>query len=482
MNERRLPLSALEEYPPVDRAWAQGRLRAALDRLDRKIVVLDDDPTGVQTVYGVCVYTDWRFETLLEAFRAKEKMFFILTNSRGFSRERTASEHAAMARAIARAARETGWDFVLISRSDSTLRGHYPLETQVLRDVLEEETGQRYDGEILVPFFKEGGRYTIGDVHYVAMDGMLTPAGQTEFAQDRTFGYRASNLREYVEEKCGGAVRAGDVASVPLELLRRGDAEGVARILAPVHDFGKVVVNAIDYADIEVFALGFIQAVNAGKRFLFRSAAAITKVLGGVGDRPLLSGGELTDPGNQNGGLIVVGSHVQKTTLQLERLKRADCIDFIEFDVRTVTNEAAFTAERARVLHQEEKSLREGRTAAVYTSRARLDANTGNAEDDLRLSLRISDAVTGFVRDLTLRPRFILAKGGITSSEIGTRGLKVKKAHVMGQILPGIPVWQTGGESKFPGLPYVIFPGNVGSEDALYEAVMKLDGRGEKLQ
>lgn len=481
MNERRLPMSALDGYPPADSAGIQSALRAALARFERKIVVLDDDPTGVQTVHDVCVYTDWKEDTLLEAFRAPERMFFILTNSRGFSRERTEAEHAAMARAIARAARETAQDFVVISRSDSTLRGHYPLETQVLRSVLEEQIGQKYDGEILIPFFKEGGRYTLDDVHYVAMNGELTPAGQTEFARDRTFGYRASNLKEYIEEKHGGAIRAGDVASVPLELLRRGDAEGVARILASVHDFGKVVVNAIDYSDVEVFALGFIEAVTSGKRFLFRSAAAVTKVLGGVGDRPLLSGRELRDPDNRNGGLIIVGSHVQKTTLQLDFLKRRCPIEFIEFDVRTVNDESAFANERARVLCQEEKALREGRTAAVYTSRTRLDANTGNAEDDLRLSLRISDAVTGFVRDLTLRPRFILAKGGITSSEIGTAALKVKKARVMGQILPGIPVWQTGAESKFPGLPYVIFPGNVGGEDALYEAVMKLNGKEETL-
>ena len=78
------------------------------------------------------------------------------------------------------------------------------------------------------------------------------------------------------------------------------------------------------------------------------------------------------------------------------------------------------------------------------------------------------------MEELEIRPRFIVAKGGITSSEVGTKGLRVRRARVMGQILPGVPVWQTGPESRFPGLPYVIFPGNVGDENALRNAVEKL--------
>ena len=216
------------------------------------------------------------------------------------------------------------------------MRGHYPLETQVLRQELEAETGAVYDGEILMPFFPEGGRFTIGDVHYVAADGALIPAADTEFARDRTFGYRSSNLREYVSEKYGGDVRADEVASVSLESLRNRDVEGIARTLRAVRGFGKVVVNATDYADVAVFALAFLRAARDGKRFLFRTAAAWPKVLGGIGDRPLLEGGDLADHGNANGGLIVVGSHVGKTTAQLNRLRLEDSICFLEFDVRSV--------------------------------------------------------------------------------------------------------------------------------------------------
>ena len=87
------------------------------------------------------------------------------------------------------------------------------------------------------------------------------------------------------------------------------------------------------------------------------------------------------------------------------------------------------------------------------------------------MSVKISDAVQSLVGRLSITPSFVIAKGGITSSDVGTKALAVKKANVLGQIKPGIPVWQTGEESKFPLTPYVIFPGNVGEISTLKEAV-----------
>ena len=68
----------------------------------------------------------------------------------------------------------------------------------------------------------------------------------------------------------------------------------------------------------------------------------------------------------------------------------------------------------------------------------------------------------------------MIAKGGITSSDVATRGLGVKRALVRGQLLPGVPVWRLGAEARFPGIDYVVFPGNVGSDTALADAVQQL--------
>ncbi|WP_404275460.1 four-carbon acid sugar kinase family protein [Exiguobacterium undae] len=444
-----------------------------LRQFKHKIIVLDDDPTGVQTVHGVSVYTDWTVESIEAGFKEEQPMFFILTNSRGFTSEETRQVHEDIAATIQQVSDQLHQPFILISRGDSTLRGHYPLETEVLRQTLEQQSNRYHDGEIIMPFFQEGGRYTIEDVHYVLEEETLVPAGQTEFAKDRTFGYAASHLGEWAEEKSNGVFQADDVVSLSLTDLRQLNLEQLVDQLMNVHDFNKIIINATDYVDVKVATIVLIRAMNAGKRFMFRTAAAFTKVIGGVTNRPLLTKKELIS-GNGHGGLIMIGSHVKKTTEQLEELKTCPFIHFIEFDVHLVLFPDKFREEIKRIITTTERLIQSGQTVAVYTKRERLDLGDNQQENELKLSIQISDAVTSIVSRLHVRPSYIIAKGGITSSDIGTTGLQVKRATVAGQIKPGIPVWITGEESKFPNLTYVIFPGNVGSKTTLREVAETL--------
>lgn len=459
------------QIPAADEAAVDVALTKELLDFDRKIIVLDDDPTGVQTVNGIHVYTDWTEESIAAGFAEENRMFFILTNSRAFQTAQTEEEHRTIAARVAAEARRTGKEFMLISRSDSTLRGHYPLETVTLARTLE-ESGERIDGEVLMPFFKEGGRFTIGDVHYVQEGAELTPAGDTEFARDKTFGYTSSDMKEYIEEKTQGAFRAADVVSISLDDLRAMRVDVIIKQLMAVTDFRKVIVNAVDYVDVKVFAIAMIRAMKAGKHFLFRTAAAWTKVIGGVTDKPLLRRDELVVPGNANGGLIIIGSHVKKTTEQFEKLHELDAVKFIEFNHLLVLDTPRLEAELQRIIRETEDAIRHGMTVAVYTGRKRFDA--GSEEESLRVSVQISDALTSIVRRLSVQPAFLIAKGGITSSDVGTKGLSVRRALVLGQVAPGIPVWQTGAESKFPGMSYIIFPGNVGAVETLRDVVKML--------
>lgn len=244
-----------------------------------------------------------------------------------------------------------------------------------------------------------------------------------------------------------------------------------------VKDFNKIVVNAVDYADLKVFCVALYRAMAKGKVFLFRTAAAIVKVMGAVSDQPLLTREQMVIRETANGGIIVVGSHTDKTTKQVESLRELADIEFIELDASLVRDDTAFAAEVKRCLDREEECLKAGRTVCCYTTRALIMADTGDKEDELRLSVKISDAVQSLVGKLSITPSFVIAKGGITSSDVGTKALAVKKANVLGQIKPGIPVWQTGAESKFPITPYVIFPGNVGEVTTLREAVEVLKGQ-----
>lgn len=459
------------KIPAVDEAKVDTALNEEREAFDRKIIVLDDDPTGVQTVNGIHVYTDWTEESIAAGFAEENRMFFILTNSRAFQTAQTEEEHRTIAARVAAEARRTGKEFMLISRSDSTLRGHYPLETVTLARTLE-ESGERIDGEVLMPFFKEGGRFTIGDVHYVQEGAELTPAGDTEFARDKTFGYTASNMKEYIEEKTQGTFRAADVVSISLDDLRAVHVDAITEQLMAVTDFRKVIVNAVDYVDVKVFAIAMMRAMKAGKHFLFRTAAAWTKVIGGVTDKPLLGRDELVVKGNTNGGLIIIGSHVKKTTEQFEKLRELKDVKFIEFNHVLVLDPPKLEAELQRIIRETEDAIRHGMTVAVYTGRKRFDA--GSEAESLRVSVQISDALTSIVRRLSVQPAFLIAKGGITSSDVGTKGLSVRRALVLGQVAPGIPVWQTGAESKFPGMSYIIFPGNVGAVETLRDVVKML--------
>ena len=471
-----LNASVLDQYPGVDTDAVQALLEEKCRQDRHKIIVLDDDPTGVQTVHDVSVYTDWSYDSIKKGFKEDGKLFYILTNSRGFTVEQTTRAHLEIGETAAKVSEETGIDYVIVSRGDSTLRGYYPLETELLARAEEKHRNRAVDGEIICPYFKEGGRFTIGNVHYVKYGNELVPAGETEFAQDKTFGYHCSNLKDYVEEKTGGRYPAREVLDISLEELRSLDYSVITDKLLALHDFGKIVVNAVDACDLKVFCIALYDAMKQGRRFMFRTAAGFVKEFGAVSDRPLLSREEMVAGDRKTGGIIVVGSHTKKTTSQLEELKAVPGIRFLEFNSDLVLDEEKFQEEIQSVVRREEELLEQGVTVAVYTKRKLLSLENDSPEAALTRSVKISDAVQSLVGGLKVTPGFVVAKGGITSSDVGTKALKVKKATVLGQVRPGIPVWRTGAESRFPGIPYVIFPGNVGEAETLKETVEILMG------
>ena len=469
-----IPFWTAEERDRTDTDKAEALLSQAMEGFHKKLVVLDDDPTGVQTVHDVSVYTDWEEESIRKGFEEKEAMFFILTNSRSFSVEETTKVHQDIAARVAKVARELGQDFMIISRGDSTLRGHYPLETQLLADGLTKNEGVVIDGEIICPFFPEGGRYTMDNIHYVKEQDNLVPAGMTEFARDKTFGYKSSDLTEYVEEKTEGKYHKEDCITISLDELNALDVQGIKDKLMSAQNMAKIIVNAVSYADLKVFCAALVLAMKAGKHYMARTAAAFTKVMGRISDQPLLGRAQL-EGDTKNGGIVLIGSHVKKTTDQLNCLKELDGqTDFMEFQVNTVFEENGLEKEVERTVKAAEEKILSGRTVVIYTSRQLLAPENMTPEEKLHISVKISNAVTSIIGKLSVKPKFIIAKGGITSSDVGTKALRVKKARVMGQVKKGIPVWMTGEESKFPGMPYIIFPGNVGEVSTLKEIVEEL--------
>ena len=327
---------------------------------------------------------------------------------------------------------------------------------------------------MLIPFFKEGGRETVQDIHYVKQNGRYIPAAETEFARDRMFGFTKSDLKDYVEEKTQGNFKANEVTSISLDELRSMNFKLIEEKLLAIQNFNKVIVNAYTEEDLKVFTIALFNVMNKGKQFLFRTAASFTKVIGNISNKPLLTKDTLITDASINGGIVVVGSHVQKTTEQLEHLKELKDLHFIEFNCLLVTEPKQFELEIQRVQNEVNNSIATGKSVCVYTTRELLKLEGEQYEQELALSVKISNAVTSFVQNSKPKPKFVIAKGGITSSDVGTVALSVKKAEVMGQVAPGIPVWKTDEGSTFPNIPYIIFPGNVGKKDTLKQIVQSL--------
>lgn len=432
-----------------------------------KLVVLDDDPTGTQTVHGVPVLTEWSVPSLAAELAAPGPVFFILTNSRAHPAPRACALNREIGLNLVSAGRLCARSFQVVSRGDSTLRGHYPAETDALAAAL----GGDFDATLIIPAFFEGGRFTRDDVHYVAEAGRLVPVGETEFARDATFGYRASNLRAWIEEKTGGRVRAADVVSFSLEDLR-GDRAQLAAKLGTLAGGATAVVNAVESGDLQAFAAAVEVARAGGKKFLFRTAASFVAALAGIPPRPLLRAEEIA-PAGTGRGLVVIGSHVEKTTRQLHNLWAGGRVTAVEVAVGKLLMPDERVAEVARAAREVEALLASGKNAALSTSRTVVTGH--DAAENLAIGETIARCLVEIVSALRERPRWLVAKGGITSSEVATAALGVRRALVLGQALPGVPVWQLGPETRWPGLGYVVFPGNVGGVEALGRLVASLD-------
>ena len=456
----------LSSLPPEWEGDPLLEIQAALKDKPGKLVVLDDDPTGTQTVHDITVVTCWDVDTLREALSTRQNGFYVLTNSRALTEDDSKALHREILANLKTAA--NGTPLTIVSRSDSTLRGHFPAET----DTIDKISGP-FDLTVVAPFFEAGGRLTIDDTHYVVEGGELVPAHETPFAQDKVFGYQNAYLPAWVEEKTRGKVAANSVISIDLQTIRLKGPNGVRQSLEAAPRGSVCIANAVTQRDMEVFAAGALQFESTGRSILYRSAAALAAARLGLKLQPPLEEGfaiRRTD----SGGLIVAGSYVPKTTEQLQALDSIDTVEKIELDVAALlelADESTLIEELSRRLNE---TLHSGKDALLFTSRKLV--STDDDKENLSIGRRVSDTLIKIVRNLQESPRFIIAKGGITSSDVATKGLEIRVATIIGQLIPGVPIWRSQKESRFPDLDLVVFPGNVGGPQALREAYEKISG------
>ncbi|MFJ8104500.1 four-carbon acid sugar kinase family protein [Streptomyces sp. NPDC096132] len=473
-----LPRHALPEpeilaHIPPARAVAPSEVAARLSTAPR-LAVLDDDPTGTQTVKDIPVLTTWAVDDLRWALRQNSPAFFVLTNTRSLSPQDAAARNREIARALHEASQAESIPYVIASRGDSTLRGHFPLETDVLAEELT-ATGAAPDGVVLVPAYIEAGRLTVDSVHWMRTPEGLLPVGESEFARDATFGYTSSALPDWVEEKTKGRVPADKVLRITLTDLRTGGPAHVAGLLRGLRDGATAVVDAVRDDDLRVLALALAEAEETGTRLLHRVGPSFVRARAGQPAHPPLTVSELAPlraPAPH--GLIVVGSHVGLTTRQLNRL-RATTTDIAEheLDVSLLLDPARRDAHIREIADAAATTMA---TADTVVRTTRTVVTAADPDESLAISRSVSAALVETVRLITAarRPAFVIAKGGITSSDTATHGLEIRRAWARGTLLPGIvSLWQPA-DGPAAGIPYIVFAGNVGGDDALADALTLL--------
>ena len=479
--------------------------RAALPSRETplKIVVIDDDPTGSQTVHGCPLLLRWQAPDLAAALRHPSPLMFVLANTRALApaeaRQRVEQIAAALAPLLAEAVEQgVCRHWLMVSRGDSTLRGHFPLEVEALANAL-----GPFGATLLVPAFLEGGRTTVAGVH--RLDGR--PVHETAFARDRLFGFGSSYLPQWVEEKTGGRVAAAEVQRLDLELMEaaalaweQGGGPGMDRLEARLAALGGGTVVAVDAErPAQLVALGTAvrQLTLAGapgaSPWLFQSAASVLGALAALPPQPLgapeLAGLRRRGPAGALPGLVLVGSHVPLADAQLEGLLADPACVGVELPVAKVHRllvgplpDRLLPSLEAAWLEQLTEVLASGRTPVLHTSRGELVCR--HAAERRALGQALAATMARLAAALAPQLGYLISKGGITSHVLLAEGLQLASVELQGQLLPGLSLVLTppgsavvGGEEGAAPLPILTFPGNLGQADTLHLAWQWMEGQ-----
>ena len=444
-----------------------------------KVVVIDDDPTGSQAVHSCLLLLRWDVQALRRGLRHGSPLLFVLADTRSLTPEAAAQRNREIVTNLEVALTEEGLDrseIQLVSRGDSTLRGHGVVEPAVL-----ERCFGPFAATLHVPAFIEGGRTTVNGVHLLHGE----PVHTTPFAKDRLFGFSTSDLSQWLEQKSAGAICAADVVKVSLDDLDQASAGGMTPLiqrLAALQGNATVVVDAEHQSQLAALAAAVL-ALKGERRFLFRSAASVVKALADPGPQPLDPNGlaRLRRRGpNGEGlpGLVMVGSHVPLADQQLMRLLEDPRCIGLELPVRRIARvldggspDLLLPDLEREWCEQLQALLQSGRTPVLFTSRGEI--RLASASAGRLLSQTIARLMGRLARALAPGLGYLISKGGITTQTLLADGLDLEAVELEGQLMPGLSVVRPSvGVAQ--ALPIVTFPGNLGTDSSLFEAWQRM--------
>ena len=444
-----------------------------------KVVAIDDDPTGSQTVHGCPLLLRWDVPTLRRGLCHPSPLLFLLADTRSLTPQAAAQRNREIAANLDQALDAEDLrrqDVLLVSRGDSTLRGHGVLEPAVL-----EQAFGPFDATFHVPAFLEGGRTTVNGVHL--LHGQ--PVHTTAFAKDRLFGYASSDLAIWLEQKSGGVLQAAEVERIQTHDLDQACGDGQSTLIARLRQLRgnrSVVVDAERREQLQAFAAA-VRALRHQKRFLFRAAASLVKELANPGPQPLDASGLVRlrrrdANGDGRPGLVMVGSHVPLADQQLERLLAESTCSAIELPVRRLarvvegpTPELMLSDLEAIWRARLRDVLATGQTPVLFSSRGEL--SFASERDSRRFSRELARLMARLAAALAPELGYLISKGGITTQTLLTHGLGLEAVQLEGQLLPGLSLVRPP-EGAFAGLPILTFPGNLGDAGTLRDAWQRM--------
>jgi len=435
-----------------------------------KFVVIDDDPTGSQTVHDCLLLLKWDCSTLLKGFESNSNLFFILANTRSLSEndaKLTITEICKNLKTVI-SSKAFEEEIIFISRGDSTLRGHNFLEPSALNSCL-----GPFDATFYIPAFIEGKRLTINGSHFVDK----IPINQTIFASDKIFGYETSNVKKLLFQQSKSQINFEDIQNLflsDIEMLNDEENNIVYKALKNLNNNKHVIVDVENYSQLKKFSL-VIKKLTKQKKFLFRTAASF---ISSISEKKSVSQGDIflsnlrirNKEKSYLPGLIIVGSYVELSTIQLKNLLEISSCNPIEVDVfeffrinSIENNQEQWNVFKNKFLKEIRFSFDQGKTPVLFTSRKFLSLDYSEQFDFYNsLALFIAELVA----DLKYEIGYLISKGGITTNAILSNGLKANYVYLEGQVLTGISVvtYNLKNDEK---LPIVTHPGNIGSKDSL---------------
>jgi len=427
-----------------------------------KLIVIDDDPTGSQTVHSCLLLLNWQVETLVEGLRHPADVFFILANTRALPRRDADVRLRTICRNLRQALNQLNLeDWQLVSRGDSTLRSHFPLDVQVLN----QELGP-FAVLFVLPAFLPGGRTTIGGHHF--LHGQ--PVHLSSYAQDSRLGYATSCLAAWVEQKSGGRIPKTTVTGLHWE--DDNNSGHPLRRLASLPPGAVVTVDASEPEHLRRFGQLMRQRRQQGHRDLCWGAASLINALVDPGPQIMtnrdFAGLRRRDAWGPEPGVILVGSHQPNADRQLTKLLTAPSVRGLEISLEPLRQGLTPPQLAPSLAAALEYTLQqERRTVVLYTSRG--ECLPGDEAGQLALAKAIAQLQEMLLAPLRTSLGYVISKGGSTSDTLLRRVLGLDRVVLRGQVMPGISLVQPPALRDQAGLPVICVPGNMGTDETLLD-------------